>query len=567
MFDPFEAELEFALHSGLPKEIAHRLSERDNWDPELNAAILSEASKFAATYLAPINQSADQQGCAIDQDHNVSVPSSFHDAMKAMSDAGWHGLEVPEAYGGQALPKPLGAAVSEIFYSANMAFCLCPLLNMGQIAALEKFGDQQQKETYIPKLASGEWVGTMNLTEPQAGTDLAAIKTTAIPDGDHYLLTGQKIFITFGDHDLSENISHLVLARIEGAPKGHAGLSLFLVPKFLSNADGSLGKRNDVYAISLEHKLGIHSSPTAVMQFGENGGAVAYRVGAEHEGLKMMFAMMNHARFGVGIQGVAIAARAFGAARSYAAQRVQGIPLGQNAPAPIHHHPDVKRLLATLEAEITANRAVMIYVAALIELAKTDEAYRARADLFIPIFKAYATERSVDLTSDALQVHGGMGYIEETGAAQHMRDARITTIYEGTTAIQANDLLFRKTLRDGGKTLRNLFDDMRETQGTPKLNEAINSAQQALDAILGHAQQNERLAGAVSVPFLMMLGTLASAWLIEVQAQRAREVSHNLADRLRDLAAIHHTHILSRVKGYEATITNGAQSVENLAHN
>ena len=465
MYDASENDLNFAIKCSMDANMRSLLGESFDLSDDLVEAVLSEAAKFSRDILAPLNKTGDVQGSTWHSDNTVTTPDGFKDAFHALGEGGWCGIEAGEEHGGQAMSKVISSAVAEMWQSANISFALCNLLSQGQIHALESYGTDHQKATYLPKLIDGTWTGTMNLTEPHAGTDLGALKTSARPDGDGYRLKGQKIFITYGEHDMSDNIIHLVLARVDGAPEGIKGISLFIVPKFLLNEDGSLGERNDVKCVSLEHKLGINGSPTAVLQFGEDEGALGYLVGAENQGLQIMFAMMNHARFGVGVQGLAVANRAFHQAKSYAAERVQGVPLDRAKNDTIQHHPDVMRLLSSMRAEIEAMRGMMIYTAGAIDLADnklgTTDYWKTRSELMIPIFKAWCTERCVSIASDGVQVHGGMGFIEETGAAQHYRDARILPIYEGTTAIQANDLVFRKTLRDQGVGVKALINDIR----------------------------------------------------------------------------------------------------------
>ena len=421
---------------------------------DLADAVIDEAAKLASDVIAPLNHASDLKGAAYsDTDSSVQTPNGFADAYRAMAEGGWTSMEAEEAFGGQNMPMALSAPVNEMWQSASLSFALCHLLTQGQIYALQKSASQAQKQIFVPPMVEGRWTGTMNLTEPQAGTDLAAIKTRAVKQDDHYLITGQKIYITYGEHDMAENIIHLVLARTLDAPEGVKGISVFIVPKFLVNPDGTLGARNDVRCLSIEKKLGIKASPTAVMQYGESGGAVGYLVGEENQGLSIMFGMMNHARFAVGLQGLSVAERGYQQAVDYAQNRVQGTPIDRSSGASIAHHPDVLRLLSVMRAEIEAMRGLTVIGGAALDLArhgpdedkvKLDE----RASLLIPVIKGWLTERAVTLTSDAVQVHGGMGFIEETGAAQHYRDSRILPIYEGTTAIQANDLIFRKTLRD-----------------------------------------------------------------------------------------------------------------------
>ena len=492
---------------------------------DLAEAVIDEAAKLAADVIAPLNHASDLQSASYSEaDSSVTTPAGFADAYRAMGEGGWTSIEADEAFGGQNMPMTLSAAVNEMWQSASLSFALCHLLTQGQIYALQKSASEAQKQLFLPPMVEGRWTGTMNLTEPQAGTDLAAIKTKAVKTGDHYLITGQKIYITYGEHDMAENIIHLVLARTPDAPEGVKGISVFIVPKFLVNEDGSLGPRNDVRCLSIEKKLGIKASPTAVMQYGEEGGAVGYLVGAENQGLAIMFSMMNHARFAVGLQGLSIAERGYQQAVDYAQNRVQGTPLDRAPGTPISHHPDVLRLLSVMRAEVEAMRGLTLIGGAALDLARhgpEDSKARLdeRASLLIPILKGWLTERSVALTSDALQVHGGMGFIEETGAAQHYRDSRILPIYEGTTAIQANDLVFRKTLRDGGAAVRELLAEMQAdltgldaTLAEP-MQRAITTTRDTLDFICARANDPRR-AAVSSVDWLMLLGWLCGGWVM-----------------------------------------------------
>jgi alkylation response protein AidB-like acyl-CoA dehydrogenase len=510
---------------------------------DLVEAVLDEAGKLASEVIAPLNHAGDVAGSVRHDDGRVSTPAGFADAWKAMADGGWIGLNAAPDHGGQGLPQCVSAAVNEMWNGANMGFALCQLLTQGAIHALEIVGNDEQKATYLPRLNAGDWSGTMNLTEPQAGTDLAAIRTTATPQDDHYLIRGQKIYITYGEHDMSENIVHLVLARLPDAPPGVKGISLFIVPKYLVNDDGSLGARNDVHCLSIEKKLGIKSSPTAVLQYGQDGGAVGYLLGEANRGLDCMFLMMNSARFDVGLQGLAISERAYQQAVSYARDRVQGTPLERDRGDAIVHHPDVLRLLTGMRAEIEAMRALLLVGGACLDrahlMAGEDAAFwQTRANLLIPVIKGWMTERSLQLTSDAVQIHGGMGFIEETGAAQHLRDARILPIYEGTTAIQANDLMFRKTLRDNGDAVRALLteirDDMDQIAGTGNgvagiagsVSATCDTAENVLDTVLARANA-PRDAAASGTDFLMMLGYLAGGWQL---ARGAAAAARSKAD-------------------------------------
>ena len=521
-------DMKFVLRHLVGLDGVAALDGMDMVSDDLVEAVLDEAGKLANEVIAPLNHAGDIAGSVRHDDGRVTTPAGFGEAWKAMSEGGWIGLNAAPEHGGQGLPQCVSAAVNEMWNGANMGFALCQLLTQGAIHALEIVGSDAQKDTYLPRLNAGEWSGTMNLTEPQAGTDLAALRTTATPQGDHYLIRGQKIYITYGEHDMSENIIHLVLARLPDAPPGVKGISLFIVPKYLVTEDGSLGARNDVHCLSIEKKLGIRSSPTAVLQYGQDGGAIGYLLGEENRGLDCMFLMMNSARFDVGLQGLAISERAYQQAVGYARDRVQGTPLERERGDAIVHHPDVLRLLTGMRAEIEAMRALLLVGGASLDrahLLSGDDAtfWQTRANLLIPVIKGWMTERSLQLTSDAVQVHGGMGFIEETGAAQHLRDARILPIYEGTTAIQANDLMFRKTLRDNGDAVRILLAEIRDDMGriagggnglagiAGSVTAACDTAETVLDTVLARANA-PRDAAASGTDFLMMLGYLTGGW-------------------------------------------------------
>ncbi len=524
-------DLLFAAVELAELEKISRLPGFEDATPDLLLMILQQADKFAQEILAPLNRSGDLEGTTLDG-QGVKTAEGWTDAYKAFIEAGWNGLPFDPERGGQGLPWLISTVVQEIWQSANMSFALCPLLTQAAIEAIEKHGSEQQKDTYLEKLISGRWAGTMNLTEPQAGSDLGAIKTRAIPDEDHYLITGQKIFITYGDHDLTENIIHLVLARTPNAPEGVKGISLFIVPKYLQDEQGGWHKQNAITTVSLEKKLGIHASPTAVLAYGGEQGAVGYLVGEENKGLTYMFTMMNLARHAIGVQANGIAERAYQHALSYASERVQGKVVGQldNSIVTIDHHPDVKRLLLVQKARIEAQRGLSIVVAAALDYSQrvSDDSIRsekkALVEVLIPVVKGYCSEQGLTNCSMALQIFGGMGFIEETGAAQFYRDARITTIYEGTTAIQANDLVGRKLLLDKGKMARlviNLITEDRQSIANNheelaelclQLEQAINKLTTATDEILKMAEVDRRQSYAVSVPYLMLWGTITASW-------------------------------------------------------
>ena len=497
--------------------------------PDTVAAVLEQAADLARDVLAPINDSGDREGARL-ENGAVRTPAGFHDAYQAYVAGGWGGLACPEEYGGQGLPLAVAAAVSEMWSAANLGFALCPMLTAGAVEALEHHGTEELKALYLPRLVSGEWTGTMNLTEPQAGSDVGALKAGAVKHGDHYRITGQKIFITYGDHDLAENIIHLVLARTPDSPPGTRGISLFLVPKFLPDADGAPGRRNDVRCVSLEHKLGIHASPTAVLAFGDEEGAIGFLVGEEHRGMECMFTMMNNARLNVGVQGIAISERAYQQALEYARTRVQGVPVGRDGAAPIVWHPDVRRMLLLMRARTEAARALAYLTAASLDRARRSpdagdrKRMRARADLLVPMVKAWSTDLGVENASLAVQVHGGMGFIEETGVAQHYRDARIAPIYEGTNGIQALDLLGRKLVRDQGAAAYALIAEMRDLPaGPPTLLNAIDAVETATTHLLKTWGNDPASAMAGATPYLTLFATVAGGWLMVRAALAASE--------------------------------------------
>ena len=553
--------------------------------PDMADAILEEAAKFASGVLAPLNWIGDTQGCKLGPD-GVVTADGWKEAYKAFCDAGWNGLASPTAHGGQGLPETIGIAVKEMASAANLSFSLGPLLTAGAVAALLTCASDELKAIYLEKMISGEWTGTMNLTEPNAGSDLALIRSRAEPQADgSYRVFGQKIFITYGDHDMTDNIVHLVLARLPDAPAGVKGISLFLVPKFLVNADGSLGERNDAYCVSIEHKLGIHASPTCVMAFGDKGGAVGYLLGEANRGLEYMFIMMNEARFAVGMEGLALSERSYQHAVEYAKDRVQGTDAGvRGGPkVSIIHHADVRRLLMNMRSKTEAMRALAYVVGAATDKAHShpDEAVRAQnqafVDLMIPVVKGWFTENSIDVTSDGVQVHGGMGFIEETGAAQFFRDSRITTIYEGTTAIQANDLIGRKIARENGATVGAVVKMMRAVEAevaavgdesfaaiARSLKTGISAVEEAVAYILATYAKDIKGASVGSVPFLKLLGIVAGGWqmgraaLVAKRKLEAGEGDASFYQAKIVTARFYADHVLSQASGLAYTVVNGA---------
>ncbi len=501
---------------------------------DLADAILDEAAKFTGEVLAPLNHSGDKEGCRLTPE-GVTTPKGWKEAYVQYREAGWNGITSPNEFGGQGLPETLGTAVKEMLCSANMAFSLGPLLTTGAVEALLTCASDELKSVYLEKMISGEWTGTMNLTEPQAGSDLALIRSRAEPQADgSYKVFGQKIFITYGDHDMTDNIVHLVLARLPDAPAGVKGISMFLVPKFMVNGDGSLGARNDAWCVSIEHKLGIHASPTCIMAYGDKGGAVGYLLGEANRGLEYMFIMMNEARLGVGLQGIALGERAYQQALAYARDRQQGRDaLTGEALVSIDKHPDIRRMLMLMKCRVEACRAMAYYTSGLLDRAHgaADGDERKRnlflAEFMIPIVKGGGTEMGIDVTSLGLQIHGGMGYIEETGAAQHWRDARITTIYEGTTGIQANDLVFRKLMRDQGATARVVFGEVHTTakalgaSGQPELRAmgqqlgaALKAWSSATEWLAANAKTGLGGVLTAAVPYLHLAVTVSGGWFM-----------------------------------------------------
>ena len=558
---------------------------------ETAEAVLEEAAKFTQGVLSPLNWEGDKNPSRR-KDGVVTATPGFKEAFAQFAAGGWQGLQHPVDFGGQGLPKLIGAACGEMQNSANMSFALCPLLTDGAIEALLTAGSDELKATYLEKLVSGQWTGTMNLTEPQAGSDLAAVRSRAEPQVDgSYKVFGTKIYITWGEHDMTENIVHLVLARATGAPEGVKGISLFVVPKFMVNADGTLGARNDVHCVSIEHKMGIKASPTAVLQFGDQGGAIGFLVGEENRGLEYMFIMMNAARFGVGVQGIAIAQRAYQKAASFAKDRVQSRPVDGSLPGsgPIIHHPDVKRMLMTMRAYTEGCRALATVAAAAYDLAHHHEDAEVRKqnnafyDFMVPLIKGYSTEMSLEVTSLGIQVHGGMGFIEETGAAQYYRDAKILTIYEGTTAIQANDLVGRKTSRDGGQLAKALAAQIEATEALLTQNGSadalavgrrLKSAREAfvdvVNFVAAHTRANPNAVFAGSVPYLMLAGNLMAGWqlaraLLLAQDELSKGVDVAFMKAKIITARFYADHLLTKAPGMRDSIVEGAESVNALA--
>ena len=588
------AEMQFVLNELAGLEQVSKLPGFEEASPDVVTAILEEAAKFATDVLDPLNWSGDQEGAKWRDDGTVQTPAGFRDAYWKFCENGWNGLSKSPDHGGQGLPQIVATAVEEMWHSSNMAFDLCPLLTQGAIEALELVGTEEQKARFLPKMVSGEWTGTMNLTEPQAGSDLAAVRTKAVKQGDgSYRIQGNKIFITYGDHDYTDNIIHLVLARTPDAPEGVKGISLFVVPKVLVNDDGSLGARNDVKCVSIEHKLGIHASPTCVMAYGDKDGAVGYLVGEENRGLEYMFIMMNLARFSVGMEGVGIAERAYQRAVAYARDRVQGKAVGLDKAAkagPIIEHPDVRRMLMTMRAHTEALRAVAYVTASALDHARRHadpqarKAHQAFADLMIPIVKGHSTETGQEVASLGLQVHGGMGYVEETGAAQYLRDARITTIYEGTTGIQANDLVGRKTARDGGATARAVIAQIEQTATQltghadaalhpigGALAEAVVALEGAVDWVVKSSATHTRAVHAGAVHYLKLWGIVTSAWQLGRAALvAARKLAANDGDAAFMRAKIstarfYAATVLPQATGLARAVTHGGDATLELA--
>ena len=561
---PYTSPLEdtkFVLENLLP---AH-----DDLDDTTIDAVLSEAGKLADNYLAPLNHFGDKNNPTLRQDHEVETPKGFSNAFSQIAKGGWIGVASDANYDGMGLPSRMSAAINEYWHGANMSFALCSLLTQGLIDAFTLVGTEEEKSTYLPKFNSGEWTGTMNLTEPQSGTDLATIKTKAEHDGENWRIKGQKIYITYGEHDMSKNIIHLVLARTEGAPQGIKGISTFIIPKFLKDENGNYTIRNDLKCISIEHKMGIKASPTAVMAYGENEGAVGYMLGEEGRGIEYMFIMMNRARFDVGLQGMAISEAARQKALEYANTRIQGTPINREKGTPIIGHGDVKRLLLSMRSLTEAMRALILVSAEIMERAHNgDNKSIMREGFLIPIIKGWSTELAQEVTSNGVQIHGGMGFIEETGAAQYMRDARILPIYEGTNAIQANDFMFRKTIRDNGKAAKELLDEIKiDCDDNFEMSQMVTLTSKSLDYILENRDDQEMLS-CISFDYLMGFGYLVGGWLMDKAKRSAKEqlskksINEIFLKSKIVSAEFYDFHILPRIDYHLKVVMKGAKIVQ-----
>ena len=591
---PYQAPLKdmlFVMNELADLAGVNALPGNEDATPDTAEAILEENAKFVSNVIAPLNNPSDKEPSWW-HDGQVTTSKGFKDAFKAFAEAGWQGVQHPVEFGGQSLPKLLATPCIEMLNSGSISFALCPLLSDGAIEALLTAGSDEQKSIYLENLVSGKWTGTMNLTEPQAGSDLAAVRTRAVPQGDGtFKVFGTKIFITYGEHDFAENIVHLVLARTPDAPPGVKGISLFIVPKFLVNADGSVGARNDAHCVSIEHKLGIKASPTAVLQFGDHGGAIGTLVGEENRGLEYMFIMMNAARFGVGLQGIGLAERAYQKAVAFAKDRVQSRDLaGSAGPVSIIHHPDVRRMLMAMRSQTEAARALAYVGAGISDVAHSHadaevrKANLAVYEYLVPIIKGWSTEMSQDVARDGVQVHGGMGFIEETGAAQHYRDAKILTIYEGTTAIQANDLVGRKTVRDGGAVAKSIIARVRETEAAlaasdsadfkailAQLSAGSKDLEAVVDYVAGNMKSDIKGVFSGSVLYLKLAGIVLGGW----QMARAAVIAQQKLDANEGDASFYKAkiatarffadHILSQASGLRTAIIDGSAGVLALS--
>lgn len=590
---PYVAPLKdmlFALNELADLQTVAALPGCDDATPETVEAVLEENARFCSEVVAPLNQEGDRHPSTW-QDGKVTTTPGFKQAFKAYVEAGWQGVQHPVEFGGQGLPKLVATPCMEMLNAANLSFALCPLLTDGAIEALMTAGSEEQKAAFLPNFISGKWTGTMNLTEPQAGSDLAMVRSKAVPQGDGtYRISGTKIFITYGEHDMAENIVHLVLARTPDAPEGVKGISLFLVPKYLINADGSIGQRNDAFCVSIEHKLGIKASPTAVLQFGDHGGAIGTLIGEENRGLETMFIMMNAARFAVGVQGIGLAERAYQKALQYAKERIQSRDLDSSAGAvSIIHQPDVRRMLMSMKSQVEAARALAYVAAAHFDIAhhhvdaETRKTHQAIYEFMVPVIKGWSTEMAIDVASTGLQIHGGMGFIEETGAAQYYRDARILTIYEGTTAIQANDLVGRKTVRDAGRLAHMLIADMRRTQislaqhgaaDLQAIGARLDAAANALEAVVNYVVQTVQVdikaVFAGSVPYLKLAGIALGGWqmaraaLIAAEDLLKEDADRKFLEAKVATAVFFADHYLSQADALRSAIVEGGRSVMAL---
>lgn len=589
-YTPPIADMRFAAINLAGFDLIASLPGGDDLNEELLRSIFEEGGKFAAGVLAPLNRVGDRQGSTL-IDGAVKTPDGWRQAYRQFVDGGWNAVPFDPDFGGQGLPYLIATALFDLWHSSNMAFALCPMLTQAAVEAVSKYGSPEQKATYLSKMISGEWTGTMQLTESQAGSDLARIRTKAVREGDRYRLFGQKIFITYGDHDLTENTIHMVLARTPDAPEGVKGISLFIVPKFMVKNDGTPGDRNDVRCVSIEEKMGIHASPTAVMQYGEDAGAIGFLVGEENKGLAYMFTMMNNARLSVGLEGVAICERSCQKAASFARERIQSRDMAGDSPDPVAiiRHPDVRRMLMTMRSLAEAGRALAYYAAGQLDIAHRHQDLAARAaaqsrvDLLIPIVKAWCTENGSEAAWNGVQIHGGMGFIEETGAAQYMRDAKIAEIYEGANGIQANDLIGRKVARDGAIEAKKMIAEMRDLDSAladagaafsrmrASLSKAIASLDRTTDWLREQYEGDVRNAAAGAMPYLRLWGVTLGGWQMAramLAARRDLDAGEGDADFLRSkiaTAQFYSERILPRAASYEAEATAGAEALMAIA--